>query len=220
MAEIKIKGAIFDFDGTLYDSMYVWRTFGDKFLGRRQLKIKPDLKKRMRAMTLRQVACLMREEYALPDSVRSIMDEINEMVENSYKYDVIPKDGVPEMLEKFKENGVKMCIATATDRYQIVAALERCGLEGYFDEIFTCTETGSGKDSTPIFENALKLLGTEKENTAVFEDAAYSMKTAKGMGLRIVGVYDPYAAEELETIKKLTDVYINSYDELWQHIFF
>jgi len=215
---MEIKGAIFDFDGTLFDSMYIWHTYGDKFLERRKLRMTERSKMMMRSMTLNQAAVLFKEECGLSESVQEIMDDINRMVEDDYIHKVLPKPGVTEVLEKFKNAGVKMCIATATDRYQIEAALKRCGLDGCFEEIFTCTEAGCGKDDPKIFTDAHKLLGTEKGKTFVFEDALYAINTAKGIGLKTVGVYDEYAEHEEEGIKKEADIYIGSYDELWQYV--
>lgn len=195
---MKIAGAIFDFDGTLFDSMSIWDTAGENYL--RSLGREPasDLSSTLSAMSLYQAAVYLRETYGLSLCVEEIMDGINKTVEDFYFYSAMPKPGVPEFLERLHLQGIKMCIATATDRYQIEAALERCGLTRYFGEIFTCTAVGHGKDEPHIYEAALEFLGTAKAETLVFEDALHAIRTAKAAGFPVAAVYDPHEPNQAE----------------------
>ena len=106
-----------------------------------------------------------------------------------------------------------MCIATATDRYQVEAALQRCGMRHFFSEIFTCTEVGSGKDRPEIFRKAMEHLQTDRNTTAVFEDAYHAAYTSKQDGFMVVGVYDSHESRQQELLY-LADVYISDYFDL------
>lgn len=207
---MNLKGAIFDFDGTLFDSMSIWDTVGEDYL--RSLGYVPEagLPETLRTMSLRQSAAYMQEAYNLPLAVPEIMEGINKTVEDYYFYITQPKPGVPEFLKKLKDQGVKMCVATATDRYQIEAALKRCHLEGYFSKIFTCTDVGYGKDEPHIFEVALAYLGTPKEDTLIFEDAYHAIQTTKRAGFHVVAVYDSHEPHQAE-IRELADHYIEHF---------
>lgn len=103
-----------------------------------------------------------------------------------------------------------MCIATATERYQIEAALKRCHLDSFFGEIFTCSAVGHGKDEPHIFEAALAWLGTGREDTLVFEDAYHAIQTAKKAGFRVAAVYDSHEPHQRE-IRELADHYIEQF---------
>lgn len=81
----------------------------------------------------------------------------------------------------------------------------------YFDEIFTTTEVGKGKASPDIFLKAMEKMGTTTADAWLFEDAAYSMRTAKGMGLNTVGIYDESSAGNQEQVKELADIYITDW---------
>lgn len=204
---MKLKGAIFDFDGTLFDSMSIWDTAGEDYLRSIGYEPREGLRETLSTMSLHQAARYMREAYALPMSDREIMDGINKTVEDFYFYSAQPKPGVPEFLRKLQDEGVKMCVATATDRYQIEAALQRCRLDGCFEEIFTCTAVGHGKDEPQIFEAALEYLGTTKEETLVFEDAFHAVQTAKAAGFRVAAVYDAHEPRQAE-VRALADFYL------------
>ena len=210
---MKIEGMIFDFDGTLFDSMSIWETAGVDYLASLGLKAEDNLSQKIKPMTLRQVAEYLQGQYALSLTTEQIMDGINKTVENYYFHHAMPKENVRNMLAYFQSKGVKMCIATATDRYQIEAALKRCDLLHYFEAIFTCSEVGHGKDEPHIYECACNYLQTKKSATAVFEDAYHGAKTAKNAGFFVVGIYDRYE-RRTEELKELADVYINNFSEL------
>ena len=202
-----IKGAIFDLDGTLLDSMFIWDTIGEEYL--RSLGKEPheDLKKTFMTLTLEEAAEYYRENYGVTLSVQEIVDGVNSMVEQTYRTKVTLKPGIAEYLAWLKENGVRMCVATVTDRYLVEETLERLGVRHYFSEIFTCAEVGFGKDKPVIYQKALEHLGTAKDETYVFEDMLFALNTAKTDGFPTVGVYDRHEVHQDE-LKELADYYI------------
>ena len=202
-----IKGAIFDLDGTLLDSMFIWDTIGEEYL--RSLGKEPheDLKETFMTLTLEEAAEYYREHYGVTLSVKEIVDGVNAMVEQTYRTKVTLKPGISEYLAWLKENGVRMCVATVTDRYLVEETLERLGVRHYFSEIFTCAEVGFGKDKPIIYQKALEHLGTEKSDTYVFEDLPFALNTAKTDGFPTVGVYDRHEAHQDE-LKELSDYYV------------
>ena len=129
---MNIKCAIFDFDGTLFDSMFIWDEIGERYLRSLGKEPKPSMREAVRTLSLYQAACYLRREYNLPLSTEGIMKGINQMVEHFYLSEILPKPGVCEFLEHMKKAGISMCIATASERYQIEAALKRCGMSQYF----------------------------------------------------------------------------------------
>ena len=207
-----LKGAIFDFDGTLFDSMFIWNTAGETYLRSIGIEPREDLRKVLKPMSLLQSATYIRDKYAISLTVEEIMNGINRTVEDFYFHTVQPKEGVATFLEQMKVKGIKMCIATATDRYQVEAALKRCCMEHFFSEIFTCTDVGHGKDEPFIFRKAMDYLGTTRENTVVFEDAYHAAKTAKADGFVTVAVYDSHEEKQKE-LQALSDFYFENYTE-------
>lgn len=205
-----IQGVIFDFDGTLFDSNYVWITAGERFFQSIGVVPKDNLQQEIRTMSLHQSACYIQEEYRLSLTVEEIMAGINRTVENCYYHDVQPKQYVIPFLNVLKTAGIRMCIATATDRYQIEAALKRCDMLDYFDGIFTCSEVGHGKDEAVIFRKAMEYLGTDRSNTVIFEDALHAVQTAKADGFLTVGMCDPYIQEQ-DQLQALCDCYLTDF---------
>lgn len=210
---MKICGAIFDVDGTLLDSMSIWDTIGEVYLRSIGYEPKEDLNETFKNMSLYQAARYYQTEYGVTLSIDEIMAGVNAILEQCYRFEAPLKEGAAELLEQLRISGVKLCIATATDRYLVEAALERCGVLSRFGEIFTCNGVGHGKDEPHIFETALRFLGTRKSETIVFEDALYAIRTAKEAGFPVAAVYDGHEKAQDE-IRALADVYLEELAQL------
>lgn len=187
---MKIKGAIFDMDGTLLNSMDYWSCAFEEFLIKNGYTPEQDSNTKFLEMGMKQVWEYYRDNHNLTISLEETRRQIYDIVGAHYDTSVEAKDGVIQMLDKLSSAGVKMCLATATDRDQVEKILKKLNMEKYFSKIFTTAEVGVGKASPLIYELALSHLGTKKDETYIFEDAAYAMKTAYENGFWVVGVYD------------------------------
>ena len=210
---MRIRGAIFDVDGTLLDSMFIWDTIGETYLLSIGYQPKENLNETFKNMSLHQAARYYQTEYGVTLSIDEIMDGVNAMLERYYRFEVPLKPGVAELLERLRQSGVKLCIATATDRHLVEAALDRCGVLSCFGEIFTCNEVGHGKDEPDIFEAALRFLGTRREETLVFDDALYAVRTAKEAGFPVAAVYDSHERSQAE-VRARSDLYLEDLTQL------
>lgn len=212
-----IEGAVFDLDGTLLDSMYIWSEIGLKFLKNEGITPPVGAADEFVKLSLVQAAEYFVKNYDPNRTVDSVVESINGLVEDFYFYEVALKDGVKDFLEYLKNRNVKMCIATATDKYLVEKALDRNGIRDCFSEIFTCTDVGAGKDTPIIYEKALEHLVTNKEKTFIFEDALYAIETAHAAGYNVVGIRDVSEKADPETVKKFCKYYINDYSEIYKY---
>jgi len=209
-----IKGAIFDLDGTILDSMPIWYSAAERFLKGIGIEAEPGIDRAMFSMSMTEGAEFLKDRYHLDMDPREIIEGINRTIEDFYAYHAPLKEGVKKFLEGMREAGVKMVIATATDRNVLEPALERLDVMRFFDRIFTTTEIGAGKTRPDIYHAAARHMGTLPEETWVFEDALYAIKTAKSAGFRTVGVYDPYSADDWEEIRSISDIHMEKLDDV------
>ena len=209
----EFKSAIFDMDGTLFASMHMWDSVAANYLKSRGITPKADLNEKIKAKTGRQIARLFRREYKLKLSPDEIIDGFNSLLMDFYANKVALKPGVEKMLETLRGRGIKMCIATATDRHLAEAGLRRTGIIDYFGKIFTCTEAGSGKDRPNIYWQALNFLESEITEAVVFEDAYYALKTAKESGFTTAAVYDASPHHQAESCRSIADYYISTFED-------
>lgn len=206
-----IKGAIFDLDGTLIDSMFIWDTIGEDYLKSFGIDPKENLVEVFKTFTLEQAAEYYRNHYNIKLSVKEIVEGINDMVAEIYRTKVVLKPGISDFLKRLQTAGVKMCVATVTDKPIVEDVLKRLNIYEYFSEIFTCAEVGYNKETPEIYREALKNLGTEKTETVVFEDVFHALKTAKKDGFKIAAVYDSHEPRQKE-MKEISDYYITDFD--------
>ena len=206
-----IKGAIFDFDGTLVDSMFIWDSFGEDYLRTLGKEPKENLTETFKTFTLEQAAEYYREHYGVTLSVEEIVDGVNDMVAEIYRTKVALKNGVLEFLRNLQIKGVKMCVATVTDRPIVEDVLKKLGIRDFFTEIFTCAEVGYNKETPHIYLAALEVLGTKKDETVVFEDVLHALMTAKNDGFPVAAVYDKHEAKQIE-MRSEADYYISDYE--------
>ena len=206
-----MKGAIFDMDGTLVDSLgyfdHLWGDMGKEFLGKPDFFPGVEEDRHARTMLLRDSMYEIQEKFGIAKDGDELYHFADRALLNHYKSVVTPKPYAIELLEYLKSLGVKMCIASATEPALIGYALEKCGMTKYFDIIVSCADVGCGKESPAVFYRALEVLGTEKEDTFIFEDSLVAIRTATDAGFHTVSIFDSHNFGQDE-IKMRSDYYI------------
>ena len=211
--QINITGAIFDFDGTLFDSMHVWKGYKDNFFNYLGIELTEDDKEAFKGLFLRETFLLAIERFNLKQSYEELLSELFEYIKSRYMVETEPKNDIKDFLEKLKSKGVKMGIATATGEPALEAVMKKYDMLHYFSAIYSTYTVGASKTEPKVYDVVLSELGTDKETTWVFEDALYAAKTAKENGYNVVGIYDKSEPNQDE-LKEIVDIYINNYDEL------
>ena len=214
---MEFKGAIFDVDGTLVDSMGYWKTAPGDYIRSLGKEPRADLGDRFLTLGLANIYPQMCEEYGIDIPMEEVSRGIYAIMEKNYE-SVMLKPFVKDMLEAFKGKGIKMCVASATNADLVRRVLTRLGVVDCFSAIFCCRDVGRGKRFPDIYNHALGFLGTEKGETLVFEDAVFAIRTLKANEFVAVGIEDVNVTDdERAEIKSLVDYYIDTYAN-WEEI--
>lgn len=210
------KAMIFDADGTLLDSMGLWRQIDQDFLLAHRYPYSPQISRQVETMSLRQSAAYFqrllagREELSVPQ----IMAELEDMCAGAYENQVQAMPFVPEFLEAALRAGYRMCVATASQKGQIEKALGRLGLLSYFSFIMDADEAGASKTDPAIFLACARRLGSEPGETWVFEDAPHAAQTAADAGFLVVGVHTPESGTQKEQMLRCCKRCVFSFSQL------
>lgn len=210
----EFKGAIFDLDGTILDSMWVWKQVDINFLGKRGIELPADYVKAISTLNLRTAAEYTIERFGLEEQVEAVMDEWFQMAVQEYAEDVQLKSGVREYLAYLKAKGVKMAIATSSHEGLFLPCLENNEIYEFFDVIVTTMEVERGKEFPDVYEEAAKRLQLKVTDCMVFEDIHNAVKAAKEGGFYVVAVEEEHSAGDREEIIKLADKYIKDFEEM------
>ena len=211
----EFKGAIFDMDGTLLDSMPVWKRLTQGYLKQFGVHITDQDYAVTEGFSQPQVAQYFADRYPeLPDA-QSLMDGMDRLISARYEAIAKPKEGVLDFLEGLRRRGVKMAIATLTARRHAEKALRDRDMLDYFEFMLTIEDVGISKREPDIYLQAAARMGLEPAECTVFEDAPYACTTARRAGFRVCGMVEPaYAAGEDE-LRASSDLIVeHSFDEL------
>lgn len=208
------KAFLFDLDGTLVDSMWIWRDIDIEYLGRFGLELPEDLQNCIEGMSFTETAQYFKKRFSIPDSLEQMKDDWNRMAWDKYLHEVKLKAGVREFLAYHCGRGVKMAIATSNSRELVEAVVEVHGLTDTFDAIITGCDVAHGKPSPDIYLEAAGQLGVQPEECLVFEDVIPGIQAGKNAGMTVAAVEDIYSMPQEQQKRELADVYIVDYRKL------
>lgn len=208
------KAVIFDLDGTLVDSMWMWRQIDIEYLARYGIVLPEDLQKSISGMSFSETAVYFRERFQLPATPEQIKRDWNAMAMEKYTQEVTLKEGVREFLHQLKTNGIRTGIATSNSLELVTAVLQSRSVRSLFDEVHTSCEVKHGKPAPDIYLLVARCLGVTPQDCLVFEDIPEGILAGKAAGMSVCAVEDEFSALMREEKRSLADYYIDSYQEL------
>lgn len=207
------KAFLFDLDGTLVDSMWIWKDIDIEYLGRFHIPLPEDLQNCIEGMSFTETAQYFKRRFAIPDTLEQMKADWNRMAWDKYLHVVKLKEGVREFLIHYRSQGVRMAIATSNSRELVEAVVEAHGLTDMFDAIVTGCDVAHGKPSPDIYLEAAARLGTAPEDCLVFEDIVAGIQAGRSAGMMVAAVEDAYSLYQEQHKRELSDIYIASYTE-------
>ena len=214
MSMFDFKGAIFDLDGTLIDSMGVWEKIDREFLKKRNISIPSDYIEKINSMSFKKVAKYTIERFKLKESPEELIKEWNEMAIYEYSNNIKLKPYVKEYLIKLKDNNIKIGLATSSSRILYEPVLKNNHIYEYFDVLTSLEDVKRDKSYPDIYLLVADKLKLNPQDCVGFEDILVAVNTMKKADFKVIGVYDKYADSEVEEIKKISDRFIYDFKEL------
>ncbi len=211
-----VKAVLFDLDGTLVDSMWMWRDIDIEYLGKYGIEFPEDLQSEIEGMSFSETALYFKNRFHLNESLEQIKDEWNKMAQDKYRNEVPLKEGALEFLQYLKENNIKAGIATSNSRELVDIIIDKLEIKDYFQSIRTSCEVERGKPAPDIYLLVSKDLCVNADRCLVFEDVVSGVKAGKNAGMRVCAVYDPFSEADREMKLEHADYYINSFKELFE----
>lgn len=215
---IDYKACIFDLDGTVLDSMGVWRKVDEAFLGKRGLPLSDEYCKAISHMKLDGAAEYTIRLFGLEEKAENIIKEWLDLAREEFTYHIQPKPYAVEYLKKLKELGFPIAVATTSQRELYVPALKRIEIYDLFDGIADSELLGCSKDRPDIFLAAAKMLNTEPKDTLVFEDTVHALHSASKAGFVTVGFLDNAQSKNHDEIRKIARLIACDFKEFYEDL--
>lgn len=208
------KAMLFDLDGTLVDSMWMWEAIDIEFLGAYGYECPDDIQRAIEGMSFSETAVYFKERFDLPLSLDEIKAVWTRMSIDKYRHEVLLKPGVLEFLKYCKENGIRTGIGTSNGSEIVDAVLTSLKVKEYFDAVVTACEVAHGKPEPDIYLEVAKRLGVQPENCLVFEDIPAGIMAGKAAGMPVIAMEDDFSADLMDEKRELADAVISDYREL------
>lgn len=208
------KAMIFDLDGTLVDSMWIWHDIDIEYLGRFGIDLPDSLQADIEGMSFSETAVYFKERFGLPDPLEKIKQDWNRMAWDKYTNQVPLKKGVAEFIRQCRKGGILLGIATSNSRELVENIIAVHGLREDFSCILTGCDVERGKPSPDIYLAVAGALQVKPEDCLVFEDIVPGIQAGKAAGMEVCAVEDEYSLYQTKEKKALADYYITDYLEI------
>lgn len=207
-----ISAVIFDLDGTLVDSMWMWEAIDIEYLGRFGIALPEGLQAQIEGMSFSETADYFKRRFpAITESIGEMKETWNRMAQEKYAREVFFKPGALGFLKYLREHGIRTGIATSNSAALVRTVLAALSAEAYFDEVHTACEVKAGKPAPDIYLYVAECLGVPPENCLVFEDIGKGIEAGKAAGMRVCAVQDAYSKKAEQEKRALADYFINDY---------
>ena len=207
--EIKVnigKAAIFDLDGTLLDSMGVWKEIDQRFFARRNIPMPDDYASVVASMQTGAIARYTINRFHLDERPEDLVEEWNEDALLLYATAVQPKPHALDYLRALRASGAALAVATSLPPRLRQAALKHAGMIDCFDQVCSVDDAESiGKEEPEIYLLASRMLGVPPDQCTVFEDLLVAVDSAKRAGMKVWAMYDQSSAKDWDAIRSEAD---------------
>ncbi|WP_130837870.1 HAD family hydrolase [Lachnoclostridium sp. Marseille-P6806] len=210
----ELQAVLFDLDGTLVDSMWMWRAIDIEYLARYDVVMPDGLQEELGGRSMRETAVYFRERFGIPDEEEIMMADWNDMARRKYAEEVPLKPYALDFLQWCRSSGLRLGIATSNSRELTETVLSAHGIADHFDTVVTGDEALRGKPAPDIYLTAAKRLGVSPERCMVFEDVPDGIRAGKAAGMYVTAVEDLFSAGQRAEKQQLADCYIRDYREL------
>lgn len=209
-----IDAVLFDLDGSLVDSMWLWHDIDIAYLGRFGIAVPKDLSAVIEGMSFSETAAYFKERFSIPDPVEKIKEDWNRMAWDLYTHQVPLKKGAAEFVKHCRSAGIKLAIATSNSRELVENVIRVHGLWEDFAGIVTGCDVKKGKPAPDVYLEAARRCKTPPQRCLVFEDIVPGILAGRAAGMKVCAVEDAYSIHQEEEKRKLSDYYIKDYYEV------
>lgn len=212
-----IKACLFDLDGTVIDSMWLWKSIDEEYLGRHGFTLPSDLKSDIEGMSMKETAVYFKNRFGISDDIDKIVCDWNEMAIEKYTNEVPLKKNVKDFLLYLKENNIKIGLCTSNSLVLAEAALKALNIIEYFDAITTGCIDIKGKPEPDVYLVTAKKLNINPEDCLVFEDLCVGIQAGASAGMKTCAVKDDFSDDQWDRKVLMADYFIEDYNEVFKN---
>ncbi len=209
-----MKDLVFDFDGTLVDSMPTWGGKMLRILQEEGVSYPDNVIEIITPLGDAGAARYFREAFGVRASMADLLSRMDAYALPKYRDEIPEKEGVSDTLRTLKARGHRLFVLTASPHKMLDPCLSRLGLTSLFDGVFSCDDFETTKANPEIYDRLCAHIGSRKENLVFFDDNLGACETAIKADVTTVGVYDESGKASFERLRALTAAAVNTLPEI------
>lgn len=209
-----MKNLIFDLDGTIIDSLYIWEQLAYEYIKGLGYKVDRDISREIETMNLEEASRYLREKFSLNKTEEEIRDELKDLIKKYYEEKFQAKEGLIDFVKKSYRAGYNLVVGTTIEEDLAGIILKRLGIDRYFKRIFTEENLKLSKRDSLYYEKILEFMDFKPEDSILFEDSLYALESAKKVGLKLVLIRDTYHEKDFARASSLADLVIENFTDL------
>lgn len=209
-----MKAAIFDFDGTLFESAPYWAKIINQYLMERNIIPPENILSIAKPLGISDAAKMLREKFSLEETQQEIVTSWRSQMGKNYHDVITLRAYAHEYIKKLQSKGIYICLATAMERDFVMPALKRTQIMTLFDLIVTISDVKANKSSPRIFQYCADEFKVTPNECTVFEDSPQAAKICMEAGFHVIGVFDGVCVNDRELMSPFCDRFIDSFREL------
>lgn len=213
-----VDAVLFDLDGSLVDSMWIWKDIDIAYLGKFGIPLPEDLQSQIEGMSFSETAVYFKEHFQIPDSIEQMKSDWTKMAWDKYLHEVPLKAGADRFIRYCAEHHIKLGIATSNGRELVEGVLKALQIKDYFTCIVTGCDVEKGKPSPDVYLEAARQCEVDPEKCLVFEDIVPGIQAGKAANMKVCAVHDLYSLHQTDAKKELADYYIHDYTDIMDHL--
>lgn len=212
----KTKAVLFDLDGSLMDSMWMWKDIDIQYLRKFNIECPDDLQKNIEGLSVVETAVYFQNTFGIKDSVSDILEYWNMMAFDKYSNEVALKPGAGEFLKFCAERKIKLGICSSNTKQLLEAVLVSNKVKDLFEIVISGEDVNKGKPNPECYLTAAGILGVEPENCLVFEDIPMGIEAGLNANMTVFAVEDDYSKHYKNQKMNMSHYFINDYTELFE----
>lgn len=204
---------LFDFDGTLVDSMPKYAAVMLRILRENNTPYPDDIIKTITPLGVKDTARHF-IKLGVPLSYDEILTVMGDYLILEYLNNIDAKKTVCQTLQKLKSEGHNLSVLTASPHITLDPCLKRIGIYELFDNVWSCNDFEYNKAQPELYRTVSIQLGASPADVIFLDDNPNACRTAKEAGMKVFGVYDESSAEFEDEMRLFCDGYIHLFEEL------
>lgn len=211
---MRVKGVIFDCDGTLLDSMSAWHSVEARLAENIGITLSKEEKDALNGNTPKQTAAYFHAKYGYGTSPEDIIARMYDELAEAYREEIEPRAGAVELVEELRRNRIRMTVVSSSPGRLLRIGLARAGILECFDAVISTDDLGISKRGPLAVRHAQSIMHTVSDETWGFEDSTYALKVLRAQGFGTVGIYDNDISGTYNELANLADVTVRELTEL------